>query len=165
MRVLHNVEVNFDKRLPRSGNTGSCYLQGDKKVMTFFRIWITCKSSINSSGGTENPCRTPLTVKVSIYSSPVHFTPKKTFHFNFFLIFCLKRFMMNVYDFLKSKMDICTCINCSKPEIVHDHAWYAIASQSGSFVMFIRSSFFFLPNLVVTVNSQIYHNVWLVNPS
>lgn len=165
MRVLHNVEVNFDKRLPRSGNTGSCYLQGDKKVMTFFRIWITCKSSINSSGGTENPCRTPLTVKVSIYSSPVHFTPKKHFTLIFFLIFCLKRFMTNVYDFLKSKMDICTCINCSKPEIVHDHAWYAIASQSGSFVMFIRSSFFFLPNLVVTVNSQIYHNVWLVNPS
>lgn len=151
MRVLHNVEVNFDKRLPRSGNTGSCYLQGDKKVMTFFRIWITCKSSINSSGGTENPCRTPLTVKVSIYSSPVHFTPKKHFTLIFFLIFCLKRFMTNVYDFLKSKMDICTCINCI----------------SKRFICYVYSFIFsfFLPNLVVTVNSQIYHNVWLVNPS
>lgn len=76
MHVLRNIEVNFDKRLLRSGNTGPCYFQGDKRVMTFFRIWITYQSSINSSGGKENPCRTPLTVKVSIYSSPVHFTQK-----------------------------------------------------------------------------------------
>lgn len=143
MRVLHNVEVNFDKRLPRSGNTGSCYLQGDKKVMTFFRIWITCKSSINSSGGTENPCRTPLTVKVSIYSSPVHFTPKKTFHFKFFFNFLLKKIYDERLRFFKIKDGHLYIVNCSKHEIVHDHAWYAIASQSGSFVMFIRSSFFF----------------------
>lgn len=96
MHVLRNIEVNFDKRLLRSRNTGPCYFQGDKRVMTFFRIWITYQSSINSSGGKENPCRTPLTVKVSIYSSPVHFT-QKTKYLKFS---CFKRFMVNCYDFI-----------------------------------------------------------------
>lgn len=151
MRVLHNVEVNFDKRLPRSGNTGSCYLQGDKKVMTFFRIWITCKSSINSSGGTENPCRTPLTVKVSIYSSPVHFTPKKTFHFNFFFNFLLKKIYDERLRFFKIK---------------DGHLYmHKLHLKAVHLLCLFVHLFFFLPNLVVTVNSQIYHNVWLVNPS
>lgn len=67
-----------------------------QRVMTFFRIWITYQSSINSSGGKENPCRTPLTVKVSIYSSPVHFT-QKTKYLKFS---CFKRFMVNCYDII-----------------------------------------------------------------
>lgn len=166
MRVLHNVEVNFDKRLPRSGNTGSCYLQGDKKVMTFFRIWITCKSSINSSGGTENPCRTPLTVKVSIYSSPVHFTPKKTLHFNFFFNFLLKKIYDERLRFFKIKDGH---LYMHKLFQTWNSAWPCVICHSISkrFICYVYSFifFFFLPNLVVTVNSQIYHNVWLVNPS
>lgn len=72
-------------------------------LLLLARFWITCKSSINSSGGTENPCRTPLTVKVSIYSSPVHFTPKKTFHFNFFFNFLLKKIYDERLRFFKIK--------------------------------------------------------------
>lgn len=113
-----------------------------QKGHDFFRIWITCKSSINSSGGTENPCRTPLTVKVSIYSSPVHFTPKKTFHFNFFFNFLLKKIYGELLRFFKIK-DGHLYMHKLFQTWNNDHAWYAIASHSGSFVMFIRSSFFF----------------------